>query len=135
MDVGSRLGPVLWMGYLFSHASKLIGIELNKTFAELAQQIVTTNKFADRVSIVNDNVLNQGEVLKTADVVVLNNVFEWFSDHQELKKLWDFVSSAISKKGCIVVTCPSIEESLAQAGVRTLSPLYLILISPFECTC
>ena len=118
MDVGSRLGPVLWMGYLFSHAKKLIGIELNKTFANLAQQIVDTNKFGERISIVNDNALNQGDILKDADVVVLNNVFEWFSDQQELRNLWEFVSKAISKKGAIVVTCPSIEESLEHAGVR-----------------
>jgi len=118
VDVGSRLGPVLWMGYLFSHAKKLIGIELNKTFANLAQQIVDTNKFGERISIVNDNALNQGDILKDADVVVLNNVFEWFSDQQELRNLWEFVSKAISKKGAIVVTCPSIEESLEHAGVR-----------------
>lgn len=118
VDVGSRLGPVLWNGYLFSHAKQLIGIELNKTFAALAQQIVDTNKFDDRIKVINDNVLNQAETLKTGDVVILNNVFEWFTSQEELRKMWDFVVSSITKKGAIVVTSPSIEESLQNAGVR-----------------
>lgn len=125
IDVGSRLGPVLWMGYLFSHAKQLIGIELNKTFSALQQQIVDQNKFGDRIKIINDNVLNQSEVLGTGDVVLLNNVFEWFNDEAELKNLWNFCKKSINKKGAIVVTCPSIEESLANAGVRSRDALFL----------
>lgn len=126
VDVGSRLGPVLWMGYLFSHAKELVGIELNKTFASLAQQIVSEFKFGDRIKIIQGNMLEQGNVLQTADVVVLNNVFEWFSDPSELSNLWNFVTKNINKKGTIVVTIPSIEESLKNAAVR-------ITISMTEC--
>lgn len=119
VDVGSRLGPVLWMGYLFSHAKQLIGIELSKTFAALSQQIVKDFKMSDRVKIIQDNVLNQAEVLQSGDIIVLNNVFEWFTEKEQLRNLWDFVTKNVTKKGAIVVTVPSIEESLANADVRT----------------
>ena len=124
VDVGSRLGPILWFGYLFSHAKQLIGIELNKTFSALSQQIVTDFNFADRVKIINDNILNQAEVLGSGDVVILNNVFEWFTSQEELRNMWAFIVKSITKKGTVIITSPSIEESLAHAQVRTRQPIY-----------
>jgi tRNA A58 N-methylase Trm61 len=116
------------MGYLFSHAKQLIGIELNKTFASLAQQIVTDFKFADRIKIINDNILNQADILASADIVILNNVFEWFTTQEELRNMWAFIVKSINKKGTIIVTSPSIEESLAHAQVHINASFMIVLL-------
>lgn len=51
MDIGSRLGAVLYVGYFYSKAN-LIGIEINKYFSDL--QVDMTSKFlkiSDRVKV------------------------------------------------------------------------------------
>ncbi|KAK7880639.1 hypothetical protein WMY93_032717 [Mugilogobius chulae] len=40
VDVGSRLGAVLYAGHIFSSAQSLIGVELNQDFVKLQNQIV-----------------------------------------------------------------------------------------------
>lgn len=51
VDIGSRLGAVLYSGYLFTRASKLIGVELNEWFCKLQQEMVNKYKMGDRVEV------------------------------------------------------------------------------------
>lgn len=51
VDIGSRLGAVLYSGYLFTRASKLIGVELNEWFCKLQQDMVNKYKMGDRVEV------------------------------------------------------------------------------------
>ncbi|KAK7913145.1 hypothetical protein WMY93_013356 [Mugilogobius chulae] len=48
VDVGSRLGAVLYAGHIFSSAQSLIGVELNQDFVKLQNQIVHKYGFEDR---------------------------------------------------------------------------------------
>jgi len=41
VDIGSRLGSVLYTGHLMSKASKLVGIEINEYFANLQKELIT----------------------------------------------------------------------------------------------
>ena len=83
-------------------------------------------KGKDRIRVINDDILNQKEVLAKADVVVMNNVFEFFAPGSELENLWKFISTTVKKKGCKIVTIPSIEKSLSDAGVTHLKTHFLI---------
>ena len=71
----------------------------------------------NRIKVICDDILNHQEILKNADVVIMNNVFEFFAPGSELEKLWKFVVSSITKKGCKIVTIPSIEESFEISNV------------------
>ena len=73
----------LLQGYLYSAASKLIGVEMNQFFYCLQQETVEKFKMADRVELVHGDICNQSDLLNSVDVIVLNNVFECFHDNEE----------------------------------------------------
>ncbi|XP_061223560.1 uncharacterized protein LOC133219918 isoform X6 [Neopsephotus bourkii] len=51
VDVGSRLGAVLFAGYLYSSASQLYGVEMNADFCQLQEMMVTKYQFIDRIKL------------------------------------------------------------------------------------
>ncbi|OWK09055.1 hypothetical protein Celaphus_00015417, partial [Cervus elaphus hippelaphus] len=51
VDVGSRLGTVLYGGYLYSSASQLYGVELNGDFCQLQEMIIKKYQFTDRIKV------------------------------------------------------------------------------------
>lgn len=53
----------------------------------------------------------------SADVIVMHNVFEFFTEDQNLDKMWSFVIGALRRPGTQLVTCPSLENSLQPIGV------------------
>ena len=73
----------LLQGYLYSAASKLIGVEMNQFFYSLQQETVERFKMADRVELIHGDICNQSDLLNSVDVIVLNNVFECFHDNEE----------------------------------------------------
>jgi len=119
VDVGSRLGSVLYAGHLMSKASKLIGVEINEFFANLQKDFITKKfKLSDRIEVIHADVLTQAPLLGSADVVVMNNVFEFFeSDSERHAQLWKFIRGAVSKSGAMLVTIPALHESLEKAKV------------------
>lgn len=46
-----------------------------------------------------------------ADVVVLNNVFEFFLPVDEQIRTWKILREHLTKPGCVLVTVPSLEEA------------------------
>ncbi|KAL3208296.1 hypothetical protein MRX96_052576, partial [Rhipicephalus microplus] len=68
--------------------------------------------------VINANVLAVPDLVASSDVVILNNVFEFFMPEQEQVALWQFLRRNI-KKGAILVTVPSLEDSLKnlQTGI------------------
>uniref|UniRef100_A0A8D0HBK1 Methyltransferase type 11 domain-containing protein n=1 Tax=Sphenodon punctatus TaxID=8508 RepID=A0A8D0HBK1_SPHPU len=120
VDVGSRLGAVLFGGCLYSSASQLHGVEMNADFCRLQEMIITKYHFADRVKVLHADICTQALLLQTADVVVMNNVFEYFLDRLEQTRAWEFISQNVRKKGSLLVTVPSLEESLSslQIGIQ-----------------
>uniref|UniRef100_A0A452HXS0 Uncharacterized protein n=1 Tax=Gopherus agassizii TaxID=38772 RepID=A0A452HXS0_9SAUR len=118
VDVGSRLGAVLFGGYLYSSASQLYGVEMNADFCQLQEMIITKYQFTDRVQVLHSDICTQASLLQNADVVVMNNVFEYFLDRLEQARAWEFISHNMRKKGSLLVTVPSLEESISNLQVR-----------------
>ncbi|KAM8914108.1 uncharacterized protein AB9W97_007888 isoform 1-T2 [Spinachia spinachia] len=83
VDVGSRLGAVLYGGHVFSSASKLIGLEINEEFVKLQNTILQKYEMTDRVQVLHTDVLLQKVLLQNTDVLILNNVFEFFMEPSE----------------------------------------------------
>ncbi|CAB1416289.1 unnamed protein product [Pleuronectes platessa] len=52
VDVGSRLGAVLYGGHVYSSASRLIGLELSEDFVRLQNDMLQKYKLNDRVQLV-----------------------------------------------------------------------------------
>ncbi|XP_018422551.1 PREDICTED: uncharacterized protein LOC108795757 [Nanorana parkeri] len=112
VDVGSRLGAVLYAGYVYSSARKLEGVEINMEFCHLQEKIIKKYDFADRIQVYHSDICCQPSLLHHADVVVLHNVFEYFLDKEEQIKAWIFIMENLRKTGSLIVTVPSLEESL-----------------------
>merc|ERR1712107_310584 len=114
-----RLGAVLYGAYYFSEASKIVGIEINKDFCKLQEDTLAKFKLKDRVKIVLGNMCAQTELLKSADVIVLNNVFSWFMPEQLQAKMWQCLHRVI-RPGCLLVTIPALEDSLTplKTGIK-----------------
>ncbi|XP_060083548.1 uncharacterized protein LOC132562795 [Ylistrum balloti] len=112
LDVGSRTGAVLYGAYLFSDASKIVGVELDKSFCDLQKKIVEKYEFKDRIKIVHQNIMNYLQYLNRFDVIILNNVFEFFMEMKAQKQVWQSLYQNINKPGTMLITIPSVKESL-----------------------
>ncbi|XP_049453070.1 uncharacterized protein zgc:109986 isoform X1 [Epinephelus fuscoguttatus] len=112
VDVGSRLGAVLYGGYVFSSASHLIGLEISEEFVNLQKNIVQKYNMMDRLQVLHTDVCLQNVLLQNADVLVMNNVFEFFMEPSEQVRAWRFIIENFRKKGSLLVTVPSLQESL-----------------------
>ena len=111
IDIGSRIGAVLYGAYFYSEANKIIGIEINTEFCHLQRCIVDKYKLGDKISILEGDMASMAEVIATGDVVILNNVFEWFMAPEMQVSMWKFLRSTFSP-GTLLVTIPSLETSL-----------------------
>ncbi|KAI8976430.1 hypothetical protein BDB01DRAFT_853071 [Pilobolus umbonatus] len=125
VDVGSRLGAVLYAGHLFTTARKLIGVEINEWFCQLQQNMVKKYVMDDRIQIIHDRIQNRPELLsKEADIVIMNNVFQFFNELPVQQEIWKYIRQETKKKsGLLLVTLPSLQEQLKEAG---LSPAKLL---------
>ncbi|ORX82278.1 hypothetical protein BCR32DRAFT_292777 [Anaeromyces robustus] len=118
VDVGSRLGAVLYTAYYYTPIENIIGVELNPTFSRLSKNVIKDyNMDENRISVYCDNILNRATELQNADIVVLNNVFQFFIKKKAAQRnLWKFLHENITKKGAIIIAMPSLEEQLAEVN-------------------
>lgn len=112
VDVGSRLGAVLYGGYLYSTAARLVGVEVNAEFVKLQNMTVEKYRFSDRIQVIHADICSQDSLIQNADVLIMNNVFEYFLEPNNQLKAWHFIIHNFRKKGALLVTVPSILESL-----------------------
>jgi len=111
VDIGSRIGAVLYGAYYYSKAAKIIGVEMNSELCKLQGEIVEMHKLGDRVSVAEGDMCNMAGLIRTGDVIVLNNVFDWFMEPQLQIKMWQFLRTTLAT-GCLIVSIPSLESSL-----------------------
>ncbi len=52
LDVGSRLGAVLYGAHVFTPAEQIRGVELNADFCRVAREAVERHGMADRIKLV-----------------------------------------------------------------------------------
>ncbi|XP_063216971.1 uncharacterized protein LOC134527895 isoform X3 [Bacillus rossius redtenbacheri] len=116
LDIGSRLGAMLYGAYLFSKASRIVGVEINSDFCKLQRDVIQKYNFKDRVSVVEADIITQPNLVNTADVIVLNNVFEFFMDPARQADMWKFLRKNV-KPGAVLVTVPSLAATLS--GLQT----------------
>ena len=51
------------------------------------------------------------------DIIIMNNVFEFFADVERVKLLWQFVFASLKGSSKLLISVPSVEESLESVGV------------------
>ncbi len=108
LDVGSRLGSVLLSAYFLSpHLTRIIGVEINPELCKIQTETVGNHGMTDKITVICDDIMNKGGEMQVADVVVLNNVFQFFMPPQEQVLCWRFIREN-AKKGGVVLTNPSL---------------------------
>eukprot|EP00112_Aurelia_sp_Birch-Aquarium-sp1_P012207 Seg2566.1 transcript_id=Seg2566.1/GoldUCD/mRNA.D3Y31 product="hypothetical protein" protein_id=Seg2566.1/GoldUCD/D3Y31 len=112
LDVGSRIGAVLFGAYKYTKMKEIIGVEMQKELCEIQRQITKKNGMDNRIKIIEADINNCSNDIESADVIIIHNVFEYFMPKPEQSKTWLFLRDSI-KRGTIVVTVPSIEESIS----------------------
>ncbi|VDK64204.1 unnamed protein product [Onchocerca ochengi] len=109
VDVGSRLGSVLYAVYSYSSGLvNAIGIEMNEDFCKLQKKVIEINGMEANVKVINDDVRKQAEVISVADIVVLHNVFSFFLSLTDQTECWEFLRKFI-RPGTAIISNPSIE--------------------------
>ncbi|CAM4648968.1 unnamed protein product [Leuciscus chuanchicus] len=112
VDVGSRLGAVLFGGYLYSAASQLMGVEMSSEFVKLQTMAVQKYGFSDRIQVIHADIRSQAALVQNTDVLIMNNVFEFFMEPSDQMQAWLFINKNFRKKGALLVTVPGIQEAL-----------------------
>ncbi|XP_072221918.1 uncharacterized protein [Leuresthes tenuis] len=112
VDVGSRLGAVLYGGYVYSSAARLLGLELNEEFVRLQNDMLQKYGLTDRVQVLHADMCTQSVLLQSADVLIMNNVFEYFMEPKEQVRAWKFIMQTFRRRGSLLVTVPSLQDSL-----------------------
>lgn len=72
--------------YIYSQAQHIVGIEVNSYFSDLQTRVVSKYGLSPRVKVVNADIRHQAELLHTADIIVMYNVFEFFCSLEEQAK-------------------------------------------------
>jgi chemotaxis methyl-accepting protein methylase len=85
----------------------------------LQQDIVKKYKMDDRVQVMCKDIQTMPELLsEEADIVIMNNVFQFFNELPIQQQIWKFVRAETKKKsGLLLVTLPSLQEQLKEAGL------------------
>ncbi|XP_033335068.1 uncharacterized protein LOC117225532 [Megalopta genalis] len=110
LDIGSRLGAVLYGAHIFSSAPKIIGVEMNKDLCTLQSDIIQKYKMNDRIEIVNKRIEECPEIVQSSNVIIMNNPFEFYVPDSVHTEIWKFLKANI-QKGTILVTRPSVETT------------------------
>jgi hypothetical protein len=113
LDVGSRYGVVLAAAANASVAESLVGVEINPFFVAQQRQLfarLKINASVQEMDVVSDEGLS---LLAGSDIVVLNNVFQWFAKEKDQLAIWRKIRQALSRSGQLLVVNPQLEESLS----------------------
>lgn len=100
-------------GCLYSSAAQLVGVEISAEFANLQRMVVEKYGFTDRVQVIHADICTQASLLQNADVIVMNNVFEYFLESTEQMRAWHCIGQNVRKKGALLVTVPSVQEAFS----------------------
>ncbi|GBN79484.1 hypothetical protein AVEN_107013-1 [Araneus ventricosus] len=68
-------------------------------------------------TVICDNICNLPEVFHAADVIILNNVFECFMPKETQEQIWIWLRNNVTKPGTILVTVPTMEETLSSLQI------------------
>lgn len=83
----------------------------------------------DRIEIIDSSIEQRSDLLATADIIVLNNVFEFFMDPKEQAKMWKLIHEHVKKKA-LLVTCPALDVTMESLPVSSLPRIFHLLLLP-----
>ncbi|XP_013172789.1 PREDICTED: uncharacterized protein LOC106121617 [Papilio xuthus] len=116
LDVGSRLGAVLYGAYHFSNASSIIGIEMNKECCEVQENIISQFSMdRNRIKVIHSDVMEKHDIVELSDIIVIN-VLDFFVDIEKHKEMWYFFKKHI-KKGTFIITNRSMADTLGYLDI------------------
>lgn len=131
LDIGSRLGAVLYGAYVYTKASKIVGVEMNADLCNIQNKLIKKYNFQDRIEIVEANIADRPDVILSADVIIMNNVFEFFMETEEQVSVWRFLRQTI-KPGTLLVTIPPLEETFSQLQTGIILSEWVQELPPFN---
>lgn len=150
VDVGSRLGVVLWAMYFTAKCGllplgveEIVGIEVDESFFKLQQEVgsrfcsrrvplqtASVEKLPSKKKVKEELKLEEkylscrvvesdcfkgegAKELADADVIILHNVFEYFSEGPEGHlQCWNQLRELVHRPGQILICFPSLNETL-----------------------
>ncbi|KAJ8719590.1 hypothetical protein PYW08_011765 [Mythimna loreyi] len=116
LDVGSRLGAVLYGAYYFSNAGTIIGIEMNKECCDVQNRIIEQYTMdSNRIRVVHSDVLERSDLIANSDIIVIN-ILEFFVDNEKHKEMWHFFKKYI-KKGSYLVCNRNMTDTLVNLDI------------------
>lgn len=104
---------VTLQAHVYTDAKRIIGVEMNEEFCKLQSDIVKKYEMDDRIEILHKKIEEAEDVVRISDVIVLNNVFEFYLSEALQIEIWKFLRANI-KKGALIVTQPRIETTFSQ---------------------
>lgn len=107
---------LFFQAYFYSNCDNIFGVEISKDLCNTQNKIIQSHSLDKRIKVINSDIMEQESILKTSDIVILNNVFEYFISTEKQIEIWKFLKANL-KKGCLVVTIPSIEEVLMKLDI------------------
>ncbi|CAK9798897.1 hypothetical protein ANTQUA_LOCUS1771 [Anthophora quadrimaculata] len=110
LDVGSRLGAVLYGAHILTSAKKIIGVEMNKELCTLQFDVVKKYNMNDRIEIVNKRIEECPDIVQESDIIIMNNPFEFYVSESVHIEIWKFLKANI-QSGTILITRPPIETT------------------------
>lgn len=111
LDVGSRLGAVLYGAYYFSNAGTIVGVEMNEECFQVQQRIIEQFSMdSNRIRVVHSDVMERSDLIINSDIIIIN-VLDFFVDNEKHKEMWKFFRKYI-KKGTYLICNRSMEDTL-----------------------
>ncbi|KAG0726134.1 hypothetical protein GWK47_037202 [Chionoecetes opilio] len=131
--------PSVGEAYIYTKCQRIVGVEINPELCQVQQTIINKYQFQDRLQVVAGDIQDHGEVVRVADIICLNNVFEFFMPPTVQARIWAFLRANI-KKGALLVTIPALEDSLQyldcgfrlQEWAREVPPHDPNITAPFD---
>ncbi|KAI9179348.1 hypothetical protein H9P43_004667 [Blastocladiella emersonii ATCC 22665] len=98
LDIGCRTGAVLYAAMLYSHSPRVMGIELSPSWAGLCVAVADRHRWLgpgyQQIEVFAGDVADHAHIVRDAGVIVMNNVFEFFSDKPRQRDLWTGLAAA-----------------------------------------
>ncbi|CAG4962008.1 unnamed protein product [Colias eurytheme] len=111
LDVGSRLGAVLYGAYYFSNASTIVGVEMNKELCEIQENVIKKYSMdANRIKVVHSDIMERNDIVECSNIIIIN-VLDFFVDIEKHKEMWYFFKKHI-KKGSYLIANRSMADTL-----------------------
>ncbi|XP_072949897.1 uncharacterized protein [Epargyreus clarus] len=129
LDVGSRLGAVLYAAYYFSNASKIVGVEMNKDCCDVQDKIIGQfNMDINRIKVIHSDIMERQDIVESSDIIIIN-VLDFFVDIEKHKEMWYFFKKHI-KKGSYLISNRSMADTLNTLDIYEDFLNWLIISKP-----